>query len=51
MYLIVEMAVYMFNIVNYVLVGTFNQASLVAAAVVYVTLFVGASFYFMSRKA
>ena len=51
MYLIVEIAFYMFNIVNYVLVGTFNQAALVAAAVVYVVIFILASFYFMSRKA
>lgn len=50
MYLIVEIAFYMFNIVNYVLVGTFNQAALVAAAIVYTVIFIFASFYFMSRK-
>ncbi len=51
MYLIVEMAFYMFNILNYVLIGTFNEAALVAAAVVYIAIFICASFYFMSRKA
>lgn len=51
MYLIVEIAFYMFNILNYVLVGVFNETALLAASIIYISLFVLMSFYFMSRKA
>lgn len=45
-----EMALYLFKILNYVLVGVCKGGAFPAAVVTYVALFVLASLYFMSRK-
>ena len=45
-----EMAFYLFEILNYVLVGVCKGGAFPAAVVTYVALFVLASLYFMSRK-
>lgn len=45
-----EMALYLFKILNYVLVGVCKGGAFPAAVFTYVALFVLASLYFMSRK-
>ena len=49
-YLIVEVCGYVFNIMNYVLIGVFNNAALVMAFFIYGVIFVLISINFMSRK-
>lgn len=45
-----EMAFYLYEVLNYVIVGVFKAAAFPIAAFTYVAMFVLASLYFMSRK-
>ncbi len=50
MFFVSEMAFYLFEMLNYVLVGICKGGAFPAAVVTYIALFVLASLYFMSRK-